>query len=233
MKVLVFTAAILVLVNFSGCSQPAGSAGKQAFKTDVRVGGSCEGCKAIYESVVPFEKSDWIDTLPDYFDSGPKMEISGIVYKRDGKTPAPNVVLYIYHTDQAGKYATRGNEKGWGRRHGYIRGWMKTNEKGAYKFYTIKPASYPQSKIPAHIHPIIKEPGINEYWIDEYLFENDVFLTAQERENQKQHGGNGIILLTSKDGLLVGKRDIILGLNVPGYPDDRSAKLIFATNSRR
>ena len=49
-----------------------------------------------------------------------------------------------------------------GRRHGYIRGWMKTNEKGQYRFYTLKPASYPNSTAVKHIHPTIKEPGKNE-----------------------------------------------------------------------
>lgn len=95
------------------------------------------------------------------------------------------MVLYVYHTDQTGHYSKKGNETGLGKRHGYIRGWLKTNEHGGFKFYTLKPASYPQSKIPAHIHPTVKEPGINEYYIDDFLFDDDVFLTAEERLNNK------------------------------------------------
>lgn len=219
MKIMLFTFLYLMQLSISGCSQPTGSANKKASAGDVRIGGPCEGCEAIYESTVPLDRLNWIDTLPDFFENGPKLEIRGIVYKQDGKTPAAGVVLYVYHTDQTGRYSTKGNETGWGKRHGYIRGWMKTNEDGAYKFYTLRPASYPQSGLPAHIHPVIKEPGKNEYWIDEYLFDDDVFLTAKERASQKQYGGSGIISLKQKDGLLVGERNIILGLNVPAYTD--------------
>jgi protocatechuate 3,4-dioxygenase beta subunit len=146
------------------------------------------------------------------------MVISGVIYKADGKTPAPDVVLYVYHTDQTGHYTKKGNETGWGKRHGYIRGWMKTNNKGEYKFYTLKPASYPNSTIPAHIHPLVKEPDKNEYWIDEYLFEGDKFLTTEERKKQENRGGKGIIGLVEKNNILYGNRDIILGLHIPDYP---------------
>ncbi|MEJ0106372.1 MAG: hypothetical protein WDO19_29200 [Bacteroidota bacterium] len=102
-------------------------------------------------------------------------------------------------------------------KHGYIKGWVKTNEKGEYKFYTLKPAPYPATNIPAHIHPVIIEPGKNEYYIDEYLFEGDPFLTASEPKRQELRGGPGIISLEKKKGILYGKRNIILGLNIPGY----------------
>ena len=118
-----------------------------AINDSIIVGGGCEGCEAIYESPVAFENLTWIDTLPDYFEAGPKLMISGIVYKADGKTPAANVVLYVYHTDQTGHYTQKENKTGWGKRHGYIRGWMKTNLKGEYKFYTLRPAPYPSRGI--------------------------------------------------------------------------------------
>jgi protocatechuate 3,4-dioxygenase beta subunit len=38
---------------------------------------------------------------------------------------------------------------------------------GHNRFYTLKPAAYPNAKIPATIHPVIKEPGLSEYYIDE------------------------------------------------------------------
>ena len=82
----------------------------------------------------------------------------------------------------------------------------------------MKPASYPDAKIPAHIHPVIYEPGKNEYWIDEYLFDGDPFLTPQERKKQEKRGGSGIIVLEELNGVLYGKRDIVLGRNIPDYP---------------
>ncbi|MGZ8508949.1 MAG: dioxygenase family protein [Chitinophagaceae bacterium] len=210
---------LFLLISFSsltGCSQKNSTKNvKQEYKT--HVGGSCEGCEAIYESPVSFEQLNNVDTLPDFNDPGPKIEISGIVYRNDGKTPAPGVVLYVYHTNQAGVYPTKGNEKGWAKRHGYIRGWVKTDKNGFYKFYTLVPASYPGSKNPKHIHPTIKETDKNEYWIDEYLFEGDPYL-QYEKSDRPPRGGNGIIKPIMQDGMLKATRHIILGLNVPDYP---------------
>jgi protocatechuate 3,4-dioxygenase, beta subunit len=213
MKTL-FLFLCLVAITTAGCTQ--NNTQKQAEKNEQRIGGGCEGCEAIYETPVPFEKLSWIDTLPDFSEPGPKLEISGIVYKKDGKTPAPDVVLYIYHTDQNGKYATKGDETGWGKRHGYIRGWVKTNDQGQYKFYTLVPASYPNSNNPKHIHPTIKEPGKNEYWIDEFVFANDP-LFHPPAKNHQPRGGDGVLHVKESDGMLKATHNIVLGLNVPDY----------------
>jgi protocatechuate 3,4-dioxygenase, beta subunit len=183
---------------------------------DKKVGDGCEGCEAVYE--YGNKTLGWVDTLPDFHDPGPKLEVSGTIYKKDGKTPAKDVILYIYHTDQTGVYPTKGNEKGWANRHGYIRGWIKTNADGKYKFYTLRPGAYPGRQNPEHIHPVIKEPGYSEYWIDEYLFEDDPILSDREKNSQRGRGGKGIMKpARDKNGVQVIKRDIILGLNVPGY----------------
>ncbi len=207
------------LVTLNGCGQNISTKPIKPNKADIKVGGNCEGCEAIYESPVSFEQLNEIDTLPDFNDPGPKIEISGILFKADGKTPAPNVILYIYHTDQKGIYAQKGNEKGWAKRHGYIRGWIKTNDKGEYKFYTLVPASYPNSNNPKHIHPTVKEPGLTEYWIDEFLFDDDPLLPDKERNKIYPVGGNGVLKPEMKNGMLRATRNIILGFNVRGYPE--------------
>ena len=216
MKVRYFI--FLFLLPLMACSQNSNTkpAGK---KNTLAVGGGCEGCEAIYESPVPFEQLKSVDTLPDFNDAGPKLEISGIVYRPDGKTPAAGIIIYIYHTDQTGIYRTKGNEKGWAKRHGYIRGWIKTDKNGHYKFYTLVPASYPNSTNPKHIHPVIKEPDFNEYWIDEFVFDDDPLLPDAERKKAKPVGGNGVLKTVMKDGMLRANRDIILGLNVRDYPN--------------
>ena len=213
----------LVLINsilIQACAQ-----GNKKEKAQIKVGAPCEGCESVFESPIPFEKLNWVDTLPDFNDPGPKLILSGVIYKSDGKTPAKDVVLYIYHTDQTGVYPTKGNEKGWGKRHGYLRGWIKTNEKGEYKFYTLKPAAYPGRRDPAHIHPIVKEPDKTEYWIDEYLFDDDPLLTADQRKRQVQVGGPGILKLENRNGVFYATRDIILGRNVQNYPSASVDKL--------
>ena len=131
---LQFILSAFVCLSLSCCAQ--NSAQVKDKKIGKQVGGPCEGCEAIYESKVPFEALNEIDTLPIFSEQGPKLVISGTVYKSDGQTPAPGMVLYVYQTDQTGRYRVTDKESGWGRRHGAIRGWMKTNEKGEYKFYT-------------------------------------------------------------------------------------------------
>jgi protocatechuate 3,4-dioxygenase beta subunit len=212
--------AISAVISLAGCSQNDSkkTANKSNEQKEIKVGGGCEGCEAIYESYVSFDKLSYTDTLPDFNEQGPKIEISGIVYQSDGKTPAPGIILYVYHTDQAGLYSKKGNETGWGKRHGYIRGWMKTNEQGQYKFYTLVPASYPNSTNPKHIHPTIKEPGKTEYWIDEFVFDDDPLLPDKERNRTNPVGGNGVLKTVMKDGMLRASRNIILGLNVADYP---------------
>ena len=64
------------------------------------VGGPWEGCEAIYEygnkKLLPS------DTLPDFESGGEKLKITGTIYQADGKTPAADVILYIYHTNADG-----------------------------------------------------------------------------------------------------------------------------------
>ncbi len=218
MKTIFLFVLIMNLLSLSACTQTSQktSTSKNSAK---HVGGSCEGCEAIYESPVPFEKLKTIDTLPDFNEPGLKIEISGIVYQRDGKTPAKDVVIYVYHTDQTGHYTPKGNETGWGRRHGYIRGWMKTDKNGFYQFYTLRPAHYPERNAPEHIHVIVKEPDKNEYWISEYMFDDDSLLTEAKRKLYEYRGGNGIIkLVPQANGISHATRHILLGINIPDYP---------------
>ena len=208
---------IILMANI-GCTQTSNTkTTKPPDKIATHVGGRCEGCEAIYESPVSFDSLNHLCWLPDWNETGRRLAVNGVVYKADGK-PAPNVIIYVYHTDQTGVYSKKGNETGWGKRHGYIRGWMKTNEKGEYKFFTLKPAPYPGGKIPAHIHITIKEPDKNEYWIDEYLFDDDPILTQVERIKNENRGGNGIIKTVDPGNMLKAERNIYLGKNIPDYP---------------
>lgn len=65
---------------------------------------------------------------------------------------------------------------------------------------------------------VIKERGVQPYWIDEFLFEGDPYITEAVRRSLPGRGGPGIVQpVKEKDGMLVAERDIILGHNVPGY----------------
>ncbi len=179
------------------------------------VGGGCDGCDLMFAGMPA--KMSWETAIASDAEPGERLEISGVILRRDGKTPASGVILYCYHTDARGYYSPAPNQTD-ARRHGHLRGWMMTDATGRYRFRTIKPAPYPERGIPAHIHPTVKEPDKNEYYIDEYRFDDDPLLSAEERARVENRGGSGIIRLTKNaNGVFVGSRDIVLGLNIPNY----------------
>lgn len=164
---------------------------------------SSEGMGAID---VPADVS-WKTVLADETHAGLPMLISGTVFKTDGKTPAPNVLVYFYHTDAEGIYGRSSEHQ-----HGKYRGWLLTDEKGKYQFRSIKPASYPNSTISSHIHMTLTGTDFREDWVDSILFEGDRFLSEAERNRAGQRGGFNPILTLEKraDGVFYGTRDIQL-----------------------
>lgn len=180
------------------------------------VGGPCEGCDAVFEygeGVLSHQL-----TLPDFKETGSKIKISGTVYKPGGAEPANGVILYIHHTNQKGVYPKNGAEKEWGKRHGYLRGWIKTNKDGHYELNTLIPGAYPRGSNPQHIHVMVLEPDGKYYYIEDFLFEGDPNLSKERKTRSNPRGGSGFVLNPVKEGgLLTATRDIILGKNIPGY----------------
>lgn len=199
----------LVILLASSCLVACGQT-----KTKKIVGGGCEGCE-LYTEGMPANLS-WQTTIAQK-EVGDKLQISGTIYKKDGKTPVAEVIMYFYHTDSDGLYKATPKQK-IAKRHGRLRGWIKTDDRGRYLFNTIRPATYPKTEFLAHIHPTIKEPYINEYYIDDFVFEDDPHMNDKNKASMQNRGGNGIVkLVKNTEGVWVGKRDIILGLNIPNY----------------
>jgi protocatechuate 3,4-dioxygenase, beta subunit len=150
----------------------------------------------------------WKTVLTGKSERDEPMIISGTVFQTDGKTLAPGVLIYFYHTDSEGFYGRGGGEP----KHGHFRGWLLTDARGRYEFSSIKPASYPNRTFAAHVHMTITGKNFKEDWIDSILFEGDKFLTAQERNPAGKRGGFNPILKLEKgaDGILRGTRDIKL-----------------------
>jgi len=170
----------------------------------------CEGCEAINER--SHDGLTWEATIPPAGEPGERLVLSGRVFGPDGRTPAPNVVVYAYHTNAAGVYPPPANASTeWARRHGYLRGWVVTNARGEYRFTTIRAGTYPSRADPAHIHMIVKEPGRQEYWIDEVVFTDDPLVDARYRARVENRGGSGIVT-PARDarGAWQVRRDIIL-----------------------
>jgi protocatechuate 3,4-dioxygenase beta subunit len=202
-----FSVAILLLLISASCQ------GQQPY----RISGRCETCELMYIGMPA--KIPSVDTSVGWIEPGQKLLVSGTVYKLDGKTPAPGVIIYYWQTDHKGHYSPAPNMVKGTERHGHIRGWVKTGADGKYAIYTVKPVPYPNSNNPAHIHILIKEPDIaNEYYIDEFVFDDDKYVTREVRSNQPKRGGSGILQLKTNGNMQVAKHDIILGMNIPGYP---------------
>lgn len=170
----------------------------------------CEGCEAIFDR--SHEGLGWETTIPPAGEPGARMVISGRVFKADGRTPAPNVIVYAYHTNAAGVYPQPAvATTTWSRRHGYLRGWVRTNAQGEYRFITIRPAPYENRSDPAHVHVVVKEPERREYWIDEIVFTDDPLVDARYTARAENRGGNGIVTPTrDADGVWHVRRDITL-----------------------
>lgn len=168
----------------------------------------CEGCDGISErpagglpaSIVMAER-----------EKGTPLIVEGRTFQSDGRTPAPGIILYIYHTNSDGFYANGSPKTEWSRRHGRIRGWLKTDADGRYRVATIKPAPYPNRGLPAHLHFTVLEPRRRPYYIDDVVFDDEYGVTPTYRKQQELRGGSGIVKLTTvPNGTSVAHRDIIL-----------------------
>ena len=149
----------------------------------------------------------WRTSVAKKSDKDEPMIISGTVFEADGETPAPNILIYFYHTDSEGYYGRRGEI-----RDGHFRGWMLTGADGKYEFSSIKPAPYPGRTVAAHVHMTLTGKTFREDSINAILFEGDKFITTEERNSVgKWEEMNPIVKLErGTDGILRGRRDIRL-----------------------
>jgi len=151
-------------------------------------------------------------TIAGAAEPGERLIVTGTVLQADGRTPAAGVLIYAYHTNAAGVYPKRGDERGNARRHGYLRGWMRTGADGRYRIETIRPGTYPSRADPAHIHLTVVPPGAAEQSVDDVVFEDDPLVTPAYRARVRERGGSGIVRATRTAGdTLRAVRDIHLG----------------------
>lgn len=169
-----------------------------------------------------------------------RVRIRGTVYESDGKTPARNVVMYVYHTDETGVYSKRGDEprNSYAWWHGKQRGFLKTNDLGQYEIDTIKPAPYPTREEPAHIHAVLRSPSQkHESVVADFVFTDDELLTQNFWENtrrwwlslgiQQNPNYGGVKLSKGADGVWEGRRHITLFAEYD-LPDPNSGRDILS-----
>lgn len=213
--ILILTLGCLAAVA-AGLGGPARSQNREAI-----IGGPCDGCDAVFAGMPEKIPARTQIAPPDA--DGPRLLIEGTVFNVDGD-PQPGVVVYAYHTDIGGLYPRDKKAGGVAARHGTLRGWAKSDDEGNYAFETIRPGSYPNSTIPAHVHMHVIEPGCCTYYIDDIVFADDPFLSEQrQRQMLNGRGGSGLTVPSGnvKKGWTV-RRDIHLGKEIADYPADPS-----------
>lgn len=217
------------------CNAPLVSNKIDKKEKSINIGGSFENKEFTYYGIP--KTIDATDTSTGWNQAGQKLLLTGIVYQADGITPAPNVLLYYYHTNTNGQYVHIPEEKRSmppneaGQTHGYIRGWVMTDSLGKYNIYTVRPGVYPTQDAPAHVHITVKEPNeINEYYIDDFIFDDDKLANMPYRQKMKNRCGSGVLRLVKKGKLYIGERNIFLGLNIPDYPVKMSEQNISGNN---
>ncbi len=159
----------------------------------------------------------WHVTIPSDTVRGQRIRIAGTIFQADGKTPAAGAVLYCYQTNATGRYAKIGTEdrRSYAWWHGYLRGWLKTDERGRYEINTIRPATYPSRDAPAHIHATVKAPGTTGGQpINDFVFQDDPLVTDTYWYRTELSSGQlryeGVALKPGANGILEGTRDIVL-----------------------
>ncbi|WP_111307147.1 dioxygenase family protein [Confluentibacter sediminis] len=147
------------------------------------------------------------DSIPDYEAKAEKLIITGTIYQSDGKTPAKDVILYIFQPDENGNYNLKrdANRK----RYVYHRAWIKTDADGKYTFYTFMPGKLIRSKELKQIRRIIKEPGKDAYDMAPFFFNDDPLIPDLTLACRAE-AVKSMLRINEKDGVYTSTKDIKL-----------------------
>ena len=212
MKTPQMTKALMLLTVVGLCLAVRAPAEEAQDPTRTIFGKPCDGCELVFVGM-PDEIPTVARIAPKDVPGEPLVIVGTVTPLRGGK-PVAGVIIYAYQTDSRGIYPDGET------RHGSLRAWVRTDEDGNYRFETIRPAAYPDSNVPQHVHLHVIEPGMGTYYISDLVFDDDPLLTVGTRQRYQLGRGGNSVGYPEKDenGVWHVRRDIRLGLNVPGYP---------------
>lgn len=215
-KILHLSLLASVLIMLTSCN------GQVKVQTDATqlsgiVGGGCDGCELMYVEMpdaLSFEHSS-----AGWEEGKQKLLLTGKIFQVDGRTPASDVIIYYWHTDDYGLYASNEATPKLAKEHGKLRGWVKSDKQGNYTIRTSRPAPYPKDNIPQHIHLAIKEPELpNEYYADLYFDDDPLYLNHQKKYGRMDRAGTELLRIVLDGDIQIAEHNIVLGLNIPNYP---------------
>jgi protocatechuate 3,4-dioxygenase beta subunit len=109
---------------------------------------------------------------------GPRLTVSGVVVSENG-APVRGASIYAFQTDAEGYYGVKPASDN---RNPRLKIFLRSGERGDWSFDTIRPGSYPSSRVPGHIHFEVTAPGFADK-VFEIVFEGDPFVTPEMRTN--------------------------------------------------
>ena len=216
-KLGLFIATLNFLTDCNG--QTKTESNQNEIKTDKNklIGGGCDGCELMYVGMPKVISSE--HTSNGWDEGKQKLILTGKVFQLDGRTPASDVVIYYWHTDDSGLYSSNDQTPKQAKEHGKLRGWVKSDKSGNYTIKTSRPDAYPNDNIPQHIHLSIKEPDIiNEYYADLYFDDDPLYLKHKKKYGKLDRAGTEILRIVLDGNIQIAEHNIVLGLNIPDYP---------------
>jgi protocatechuate 3,4-dioxygenase beta subunit len=125
---------------------------------------------------------------------GKPLRIRGTLVGPDGRTPLGKALVFAYHTDREGLYNKAGATHSW-----RLRGAVRTAADGTFEFNTIRPASYPQTRIAQHVH-VILQTADGRFHAGEWRFADDPMIDAGERARSDAAGAFGWVRPVAAEG---------------------------------
>ena len=144
-----------------------------------------------FRSLIRREGRSSLVTIVTPGEPGTPLVVNGRVLDGDDR-PVARARIYVYQTSARGWYSDRaahisGNEGD--RKHARLFGYLTTDADGRFEVRTIRPAGYPGSDLPAHIHVEVERPGDSpRTLVTEIQFDDDPRLTSEARRQSNQSG---------------------------------------------
>ncbi|HET9300854.1 MAG TPA: hypothetical protein VFO11_12975 [Candidatus Polarisedimenticolaceae bacterium] len=113
-----------------------------------------------------------------------------LVFKDQSGRPVADAVVYAYHTSAKGWYAAEGahvRANSGDVNHARLFGYGRTDAQGKLLVRTIRPAGYPHSELPAHVH-LGLTVGSQGVPVGEVRFDDDPRMTPEVRKESLEQG---------------------------------------------
>jgi len=119
-----------------------------------------------YNSLGPYyrDAAPFRSVLAAPSEPGEPLRISGRVMQSDGCSPLANAIVDAWHANAQGEYYNVGDDRHDPPGEYRLRGRVRTNAKGEYRFDTIMPGNYSLGTMmrPRHVHFVVTHPDVSK-----------------------------------------------------------------------